>query len=459
MSKVLNSIKLDKSYKYVEKLDDNFEIKFKLILKKNTTPQEKTFLEYFLRQNKLQKKLINDIFCDASGTCKDICNIFNTEINLFKKDNKTYFSDINNLTIPQELYFISNIIGLNNIPKYKPFYKINNEKNTKGYTPVQIGEFYDFPFQFRGSNRVISIIQLGGGFRQKDLDYYFLQFLNLDTRPQVLYYTINGAKNDPDSPDSGEVYLDIETAGAIAKCSLIIVYFAPNNDLGFYEAIYFAMNNLNYSIPTAISISWGSSERYNSTAYMESMNDLFGIARKYNINIFCASGDDGSSDGAPGLNVDFPASCPNGIGCGGTTMIVKDNKLIEEVVWPGSGGGFSKIFPAPEYQKLIGGTRGVPDIAGNADPSTGYIIYINGKFSIVGGTSAVAPLYAGLTALISEAKGSTPYLNPTIYSFPKEICYDVTKGSNGPNGKWDAKVGWDPCTGNGRIYGDKLLLY
>jgi len=138
---------------------------------------------------------------------------------------------------------------------------------------------------------------------------------------------------------------------------------------------------------------------------------------------------------------------------------VIDGKIVDEVVWSETGGGYSKIFLRPLYQDeaVTRKYRGVPDIAGNADPKTGYIIYFNGKLKVIGGTNTVSPLYSGLTALLSQARGSIGYLNDIIYPNAKTVCYDIVEGSNGPDGKWDATVGWDPCSGNGRIYGDKLL--
>ena len=458
MSKVLKIVKINKKYKKIKKLDEKFSIKFKIVFDNIPRGDQKFKLQVFLQSNNIKTIIVNDLYANVVGKVLDINRIFQTEIWLYKNESKYYFAESMDLIIPDEVDFISSILGLNDIPRFERK-TIIREFEQNFYTPPQIGELYNFPFQFRGSNRVIAIIEFGGGFKYSDLDYYFLNYLRLGVKPQVLYFTMDGVKNDPDSPDSINVTSDIEIAGSIAKCSIILVYFAPNTELGFFDAVYFAMNNMNYSIPCALNISWGSAEKENTPSFMRSMNTIFEKARKYNINVFCAAGNNGSSDGLTGLNVSFPASCQNVIACGGTTIKVIDGKIVDEVVWSETGGGYSKIFLRPLYQDeaVTRKYRGVPDIAGNADPKTGYIIYFNGKLKVIGGTNTVSPLYSGLTALLSQARGSIGYLNDIIYPNAKTVCYDIVEGSNGPDGKWDATVGWDPCSGNGRIYGDKLL--
>jgi kumamolisin len=137
-----------------------------------------------------------------------------------------------------------------------------------------------------------------------------------------------------------------------------------------------------------------------------------------------------------------------------------------------SGGGVSVKFPPPGYQSTVSmpksprGTagRGVPDVAGNADPATGYRVVINQVWTTIGGTSAVAPLWAGLVALLNQHLAATGrpnlgLLNPTLYAHP-EVFRDITTGNNDIDGtlkKYSANRGWDPCTGLGSPIGSKLL--
>lgn len=137
-----------------------------------------------------------------------------------------------------------------------------------------------------------------------------------------------------------------------------------------------------------------------------------------------------------------------------------------------TGGGISDFFPLPAWQSNAnvpqssnsGGKvgRGVPDIAGDADPNTGYIILLNGHKFVFGGTSAVAPLWAGLVALINQKLGKpVGYLNPLLYNqlASAGVFNDIVDGNNGFLNVpfYKAGAGWDPCTGFGTPNGAKLL--
>jgi kumamolisin len=181
------------------------------------------------------------------------------------------------------------------------------------------------------------------------------------------------------------------------------------------------------------------------------------------VTVYAAAGDNGASDGVTGVNVDFPASSPHVVGCGGTTLTAAD-----EVVWNGkagggaTGGGVSVHFGLPGYQAGAGVPvgpggqpgRGVPDVAGDADPLTGYAVRVDGKDEVIGGTSAVAPLWAGLTLLANQLNGAAAgaphdrfYANPSAFR-------DITAGDN--NG-YQAGPGWDPCTGLGSPQGTRIV--
>jgi len=190
------------------------------------------------------------------------------------------------------------------------------------------------------------------------------------------------------------------------------------------------------------------------------------------VTVCVASGDNGSSDGINDGNnhVDFPASSSFVLGCGGTTLQSSNGKIVDETVWNdlpnggATGGGVSNVFPLPTWQDgfdvpsptIQGGGRGVPDVSGDADPNTGYNVLVDGEQSVIGGTSAVAPLWAGLVARINQQIGKQiGFLNPLIYAQAVEASgfNDVTQGSNGA---FNAAVGWDPCTGLGTPNGIPL---
>jgi kumamolisin len=182
------------------------------------------------------------------------------------------------------------------------------------------------------------------------------------------------------------------------------------------------------------------------------------------VSITVASGDNGSSDGeTDGQNhVDFPSSSPHVLACGGTNLQGAGSSITSETVWNAqprggaTGGGVSNVFALPTWQSGAGvpkptnpaGGRGVPDVAGDADPATGYMIRVDGSNMVIGGTSAVAPLYAGLLALANQQNGiSAGFINPVIYTAKAKTAFrDIVTGNNG---SFPAAAGWDPCTGLG----------
>ena len=204
------------------------------------------------------------------------------------------------------------------------------------------------------------------------------------------------------------------------------------------------------------------------------MNNALRDASLLGVTVTVASGDNGSTDGAgDGMaHVDFPSSSPFALACGGTRLEGSGSTISEEVVWDdgpdsATGGGVSDAFPLPAYQSGSGvpkstsargfAGRGVPDVAGNADPNSGYKVRVDGSDTVVGGTSAVAPLWAGLVALINQKIGKpSGFLNPLLYSSVQKTggFRDITSGNNGD---FSAKAGWDPCTGLGSPIGSTIL--
>lgn len=320
----------------------------------------------------------------------------------------------------------------------------------RSFSAREVAKAYNYPVQFTGKGYTCGIIELGGGFSQADLTAYF-KGLNLPV-PNVISVNSAGGSNSPDGPNGadGEVLLDIEVAAAVAPGATFRVYFAPNTDQGFLAAIEQAIADG----CTVITISWGGPESSWDAQTMDAFDAVFATARAKGIIVFAAAGDSGSNDGTGTPTVDFPASSPNVIGCGGTKLDVDARGVrSSEVVWDdddrqsATGGGVSKHFAG----------RQVPDVAGNASPSTGYEVRVDGGTYVIGGTSAVAPLYAGLVLLLSEAIGGPlgahiDFLN-TVISNPT-LCYDVTVGDNGA---YRAGPGRDETTGFGVVDGGRLL--
>jgi kumamolisin len=342
------------------------------------------------------------------------------------------------------------------------------------YTPLEVARAYNFPAN-KGENQTIALIELGGGYRNSDLQDYWRK-LKL-AGPQVSAVSVDHARNAPTgNPDSadGEVVLDIEVAGAIAPGARIAVYFAPNTDQGFLNAINSAIHD-KVRKPSIISISWGGPEDQWTRSALNVFNAAFHDAALLGISVCAASGDNGSADGEQdGANhVDFPASSPWVLACGGTRLVAANGKITSENVWNGgakdgaTGGGVSSHFSKPAYQSgaqvpkprltLNPMGRGVPDVAGNADPETGYVVLVDGELGVVGGTSAVAPLWAALIALLNQQLGrNLGWLHPQLYGAiaQQKALHDITSGNNGA---YEATTGWDACTGLGTPDGQAIL--
>lgn len=365
------------------------------------------------------------------------------------------------------------VLGLDNRPVAKPHFRQHKAQVTPpiSFSPLQIAQLYDFPSGMTGAGETIAIIELGGGYQASDLSTYF-SALGLGQGPSVTAVSVDGGTNQPGGSADGEVELDIEVAGAIAPGANIAVYFAPNTDQGFVDAISQAVHDTTRK-PSILSISWGGPEDSWTEQSRNAMNAALQDAAALGVTVTVAAGDDGSTDGESDgqQHVDFPGSSPYALTCGGTTLQASGNAISSETVWNelasnegATGGGVSRYFALPTYQQIVNvpkqpqtgfAGRGVPDVAGDADPTTGYNVRVDGQDTVIGGTSAVAPLWAGLIALINQKLGTPAgYLNPLIYKIGESAFNDITQGNNG---YFQAATGWDPCAGLGSPNGTALL--
>ena len=407
-----------------------------------------------------------------SGSVAQFNGAFGIDLQRFKHPKGTYRGWSGPIHLPKELHsVVESVLGLDDRPQARPHFRIRTAKaGSPSFTPLQIATLYGFPAG-NGSGQTIALIELGGGFEPSDLDAYF-SGLGVSPQPAVTAVGVDGATNAPtgeaNGPD-GEVMLDIEVAGAIAPGAKIAVYFAPNTDAGFLDAITTAIHDT-ANAPSVVSISWGGPESSWSTQALTSFDQAFQEAATLGITVCTAAGDNGSGDGLSGDHVDFPSSSPHVLACGGTSLTSSGGVITRESTWndgPGAGatgGGVSVEFALPTWQnglsalKTAGSTaalakRGVPDVAGDADPATGYDIRVDGQTLVFGGTSAVAPLWASLVARINGLRGSSAgFLNPTLYANASAFN-DVTQGNNGD---FAATAGWDACTGLGSPKGSAV---
>jgi kumamolisin len=417
-----------------------------------------------------------------SGTVANMNEAFGTELRLYQSPDGVFRGRTGSLSVPVTIAeIVTGVFGLDERPQARARFRRlivlpgPRAAGDTSYNPGAVANLYAYPTMGSGSGQTIAIIELGGGYRTADLQAYFVTELGMKTVPSVTAVSVDGGQNqpagDPNSAD-GEVLLDIEVLGAIAPKARLAVYFAPNTDQGFLDAITTAVHD-KVRKPSVISISWGQAESAWTQQALTNFDQAFRDAAALGVTVCCASGDSGSTDGVTdgSAHVDFPASSPNVLACGGTRLESTGGKVTKEVVWNegggASGGGVSEHFPLPSYQanakvpvsvnasKFKG--RGVPDISGDADPATGYKIHVDGRDGVFGGTSAVAPLWAALIALVNEQNGkAVGFVNPALYAAAAnaKAFNDITSGNNGA---YAAAVGWDACTGLGSPNGQAVL--
>jgi len=434
------------------------------------------------------------------GTVAAFSRAFRVKLQAFSMGKRRFRGRRGPIRIPQELAgIIVGVHGLDNRPAARlrhPSRAHVAEARPKRHalSVSEVARLYNFPAKLTGRGQCIALIELNepdllgnagsGGYDPGDLAAFFRALGIRRSLPEDV--CVDGGANLPGLSDvDREVVTDIEVAAAAAPGAKLVVYFAPNTTHGFLNAVKAAIHDEKHR-PTIISISWGAPEGaagHYSPQFMQGLHELFEDAAALGITVCCSSGDDGSADMREHwdgrAHADFPAASPVALGCGGTRLSVRNGRIAKERVWNArrraSGGGVSRFFAPPPYQRQAGlprrpskdGGRGVPDVAGNADPATGYKIFINGKPDSAGGTSAVAPLMAGLVARINEhlvkSTGHTAgFINPLLYTPDfRAVFRDITEGNNDVRGrlkgKYPARKGWDACTGLGVPDGETLL--
>src|SRR5208282_1648819 len=481
--------------------------------KHGADPADLAKVEAFAKENGLRvtDSTASQRTVTLSGTAPAYSKAFGVDLKMYKSGDVAYRGREGDILIPENLQgIVTSVTGLDNRPFAKAHYRVARgtaraagvgeaahrsaaaASVPTGFTPPQLASLYNFPKNLDGTGQTIAILELGGGFHSQELTTYF-QNLGISKPPSVSAATYtNGGTNspgtnalDPNNPDV-EVMLDIEVSGSIAPGAKIVVYFAPDATDQSFLGVMNAILGDNVNKPNIVSISWGGPEDEATAQFRTEFDQLLQSAASLGITVCVAAGDNGSADLAADnpnwdgkAHVDFPASDPFALACGGTQLTASSTAITQEVVWDdgkndGTGGGVSRFFALPSYQQNAGVPpaadpagpvmRGVPDVAGDAAPSSGYRIVCDGTsfpdpsqgLPPVGGTSAVAPLWAGLIARINQGLNkSAGFINPLIYAAPANATFrDITQGNNGD---YKAGAGWDACTGLGTPNGQSLL--
>jgi kumamolisin len=443
------------------------------------------------------------------GSAGHFSREFRVEMTEYEHDRGRHRGTSGAIYIPRELDgVVEAVLGLHDRPcALRHATGVGRKKVSRApFMPSDVAELYRFPRHADGKGQCIGVIELGGGYYKSDIESFFSS-LKMPA-PKITDVSVDGAKNSPAERaslaafmaelNSGrklakrgdaksrraadlamsttETTMDIELVAAFAPGAHIVVYFAPNTEQGIYHALTTALADKK-NRPSVLSLSWGEPEPNVSPTYAALINDVLKNLATVGVTVCVSSGDFGAHNGTPGKpSVNFPASSPYALGCGGTTLKVSGSAIESEIVWNcvfdgmhgATGGGVSRLFPRPPWQKEFdvprtpstGGGRGVPDVAAVADPHTGCRILVGGVESVSSGTSAAAPLWAALVARLNHAIGAhSGYLNSLLYrvaneSKDKEAFRPITHGENGA---YRAGPGWNACTGLGSPLGDRLL--
>ncbi len=440
------------------------------------SPEAMRRLRAFIRSHRL--RLVGRLSArniTLRGTSGQLGKAFRIARTKYTFSRGTFYAYPGEIWIPGNLVgIVEGVIGLAQYPVDRvSAHQAPGRPPQRSFHPVQMSRLYNFPKRFNGRGQRIALIELGGGFRMSELRAFFRkQRLRL---PKISVVSVDGVRNRPRASaasDDLEVQGDIETVGSLAPGAEIIVYFAPPTERGLYDAVVKAVHDKQHK-PTIISVSFGEVEVFWAPRTLQILDDVLRDAGLLGITVCCAAGDTGSSGGVQGgrPHVYFPASSPHVLACGGTELTTRNGRIVQERVWQAgrratTGGGVSRFFARPLYQlgagvppspnKKLKHGRGLPDVAANA---AGYRLMANGKPIVIGGTSAVAPLWAGLIARINEQRAHPlGFINPMLYGMYEALTeWGAIRGiTRGNNGHYRAHKGWNPCTGLGCPDGTRL---
>ncbi|MCP4656138.1 MAG: S8/S53 family peptidase [bacterium] len=475
------------------------------------SPQDVEKVASFAAQNGLEVAEINreGRLVVLAGTGKQFAAAFRCELERVQVGQLLYRRPRQAFGISAELEeIVEGVFGLDNLPRFTRVDRSRHAVPAKGDSstpdaslkagkrsvppshPAEIMHRYRFPEEPKGKGQTIAILLLGGGFYEEDIRQFFGARM-----PRLEVVEVGGAKNDPaprpairkyfDELKAGqapsgdaelisqiwwtlEATVDIELAGSFAPGADLVVYFAPNEERGKIEGVTRVLTDRKHD-PSVLSCSWGISEAEVDAAYVEALDRIFQLAALRGISVCYSSGDKGGDpqDGRP--TVDYPASSPHVLSCGGTTLLPRSLGKPESAWYEpmgsvvlATGGGFSRFFPRPDWQRGVPASpdgkarRGVPDVAGKADYTSGYDLLLAGRQTLGGGTSSAAPMWAGLLARFNQALGARiGWITPLLYR--PQLAQSLNDIVVGHNGVYKAVPGWDATTGWGTPDGEALL--
>ncbi|AGK95923.1 Ig-like domain-containing protein [Clostridium pasteurianum] len=419
---------------------------------------------------KITKTYNSHMTIKATGSVQDIEKAFKVKLNYYSKDGVEFLANSTQPQLPDDIVgLVQNISGLNNF-KLKPSSSYNKQiksqsLSTSSFTPQQLQKAYDFTSAYannvNGKGIKLAIASYNS-FNKSDIDNFLNTF---DIKGTNAITTINvGGVPQYDEIGSEETTMDIECALSSAPGAQLLVYDGVNADTATETDLFTQI--VDDGQANVVSYSWGSEEQYFSPSELAEMNNLFMAGAAKGITFVVASGDYGSNV------INYPASDPYVTAVGGTTLKINNSsgEISSETGWGvdgygyGSGGGSSSFFSTPSWQQgitpLNNGHRMIPDVSLDADPNTGYTIYSNGNWYQYGGTSAAAPEWAAIFALVNQSReskglGTIGLANSRLYSLANQsVFHDIVSGSNG---EYSSSLGYDMVTGLGSVDVWKLV--
>jgi subtilase family serine protease len=339
---------------------------------------------------------------------------------------------------------------------------------------------------------IIDLVSFGSPTLQRDMDV-FNQAYNLPPIDLEIISPLNVPERDPHNDKRGwadETGLDVQIIHALAPEAKVIVLTSPvaetQGTFGLPEFRQLEQYIIDHKLGNIVSQSWGASELTLADAEGQQELELWNKVlqegtTQHAITYFSSSGDEGVTDYrddqrhlATEPTTSFATDNPWVTSVGGTT-VTHSNSDFKEKAWNGSGGGFSRFYQMPDYQKTLpeatqkqfNNRRGVPDVSATADPFTGLGVHLSGQWTMAGGTSASAPAWAAITAIANQMAGHPlGFINPGLYKLAGSNTYhqdfrDIVEGNNtNERAKvqgYPAVPGWDPVTGLGAPNAEKLI--
>jgi kumamolisin len=357
------------------------------------------------------------------------------------------------------------VLGLDQRPRLRRLRSLAAGIGTSGLLPTEIARLYGLETARQGAGQCVAIIEPNGGYDRADLATA-CHAMNLPM-PDVVDVNVGQGRNDlgRNPLADREVSLDVQVVAGVAPRARIVVFFTTNTEMGLADGVVEAVRSTTFR-PDVVVITWGEPEAFWPDDARKVFDDALADAAKLGVTVVAAVGDDLATERMPsGVHVDYPASSPYVLACGGTRISLDPAATIitDEVVWNdglrGTGGGISDVYQVPDYQRSIAlppslndgkRRRGVPDVAAAASETNGYRIVHGGAEIVTGGTSAVAPLWGAFIALINAQRGRPlGFINPELYRNPV-LLREITSGNNMALGLgYRAGPGWNACTGLG----------